>query len=141
MKKYYWLKRRKPSARFISDYSNPNDLQDRYVSPPPVRFVDPPSHPVELARDSAQLESVQVHVDCAVVVKGVECEMTAGEVGVLSGNEPTEALKNKKPCIHQRFIASGNDMGHDPKYGGWINPYEGRWGQGSARKKKSYEYY
>ena len=57
-------------------------------------------------------------------------------------------LNNKKPFKHrdevkldQRFIAPAGDMSHDPKYGGWINPYEGRWGQGSARKKKSYEYY
>ena len=141
MKKYYWLKRRKPAARLISDYSNPNDLQDRYTSMPPIRFVDPPSDFVGVEVKQAENEAVKVSVDCVVSVRGMGSTVVAGNLSVVSGNEPTDALKNKKTCIHQRFIAPAGDMGHDPKYGEWINPYEGRWGEGRPKKKKTYEYY
>ena len=141
MKKYYWLKRRKPSARLISDYSNPNDLKDRYVPPPTLRFVDPPIDLVdEVVRETEQ-ESVEAAIDCAVLVGGMACEITAGVVGVVSGNEPTKPLKNMNTAIHRRLIPAASDLGHDPKYGGWIDPFKGRWGQGKEKKKKTYEYY
>ena len=141
MKKYYWLKRRKPSARLISDYSNPNDLKDRYVPPPTLRFVDPPIDLVdEVVRETEQ-ESVEAAIDCAVLVGGLACEITAGVVDVVSGNEPTKPLKNMNTAIHRRLIPAASDLGHDPKYGGWIDPFKGRWGQGKEKKKKTYEYY
>ena len=128
MKKYYWLKRRKPSARLISDYSNPNDLKDRYAPPPTLRFVDPPIDLVdEVVRETEQ-ESVKAAIDCAVLVGGMACEITAGVVDVVSGNEPTKPLKIMNTAIHRRLIPAASDLGHDPKYGGWINPFKGRWG-------------
>ena len=59
MKKYYWLKRRKPSARLISDYSNPNDLKDRYAPPPTLRFVDLPIDLVDEVVTKTEQESVE----------------------------------------------------------------------------------
>ena len=44
-------------------------------------------------------------------------------------------------AIHCRLIPAAIDLGHDPKYGGWIDPFKGRWGQGKEKKKKTYEYY
>ena len=141
MKKYYWLKRRKPSARLISDYSNPNDLKDRYAPPPTLRFVDLPIDLVDEAATKTEQESVEAACDCVVRVEGMACEIFDGVVGVVSGNEPTKPLKNMNTAIHRRLIPAASDLGHDPKYGGWIDPFKGRWGQGKEKKKKTYEYY
>ena len=55
-----------------------------------------------------------------------------------------EIVPKPKPEYIQRMrrlIPAASDLGHDPKYGGWIDPFKGRWGQGKEKKKKTYEYY
>ena len=54
-------------------------------------------------------------------------------------NEPTERLKNKKLAIHQRIRAYSPDLGHDSRYGCWIDPFE--FVSKIKRKSKTYEYY
>ena len=116
MKKYYWLKRRKPSARLISDYSNPNDLKDRYAPPPTLRFVDPPIDLVDEAVTKTEQESVEAACDCVVRVEGMACKIFDGVVGVVSGNEPTKPLKNMNPAIHRRLIPCLFSTSPSPRY-------------------------
>ena len=41
----------------------------------------------------------------------MSCGVEVGELGFeVSGNEPTEPLKNMKPAIHQRVCAYGPDL-------------------------------
>ena len=138
MRKYYWLRRQKPPSHLISDYSQSSRLEDRYIQDSGIHFVPPPSKPEELFEPLE--ESVEVRVDCQVSVGGVSCGVEVGELGLeISGNEPTERLKNKKPAIHQRVCAYGPDLGHDPRYGGWIDPFE--FVSKPKKKPKTYDYY
>ena len=139
MRKYHWLKRRRPAPYLISEYSSQSKLEDRYLKDSGIKFVSPPS--VELEEFFEPLEeSVEVRVDCQVSVGGVSCSVEVGELGLeISGNEPTERLKNKKPAIHQRVCAYGPDLGHDPRYGGWIDPFE--FVSKPKKKRKTYDYY
>ena len=138
MRKYYWLRRQKPSSHLISDYSQSSRLEDRYIQDSGIRFVSPAA---ELGEFLEPLEErVEVRVDCQVSVGGVSCGVEVGKLGLeISGNEPTERLKNKKPAIHQRVCAYGPDLGHDPRYGGWIDPFE--FISKPKKKQKNYEYY
>ena len=138
MRKYHWLKRRRPASYLISEYSSQSKLEDRYIQNSGIRFVPPPAEPEELFEPLE--ESAEVRVDCQVSVVGASCGMEVGELGLeISGNEPTERLKNKKPAIHQRVCAYGPDLGHDPRYGGWIDPFE--FVSKPKKKRKTYEYY
>jgi len=139
MRKYHWLKRRRPAPYLISEYSSQSKLEDRYLKDSGVRFVFPPSAELEEFFEPLE-ESVEVRVDCQVSVGGVSCGVEVGELGLeISGNEPTERLKNKKPAIHQRVCAYGPDLGHDPRYGGWIDPFE--FVSKPKKKPKTYDYY
>jgi len=138
MRKYYWLRRQKPSSHLISDYSQSSRLEDRYIQDAGIHFVPPPSEPEELFEPLEK--RVEVRVDCQVSVGRVSYSVEVGELGLeISGNEPTERLKNKKPAIHQRVCAYGPDLGHDPRYGGWIDPFE--FVSKPKKKRKTYEYY
>ena len=138
MRKYYWLQRQKPASHLISDYSQSSRLEDRYIQDSGIHFVSPPS---ELEEFFEPLEErAEVRVDCQVSVEGVSCGVEVANLDILvSGNEPTERLKNKKPAIHQRVCAYGPDLGHDPRYGGWIDPFE--FISKPKKKRKTYEYY
>jgi len=139
MRKYHWLKRRRPAPYLISEYSSQSKLEDRYLKDSGVRFVSPPSAELKELFEPLE-ESVEVRVDCQVSVGGVSCSVEVGELGLeISGNEPTERLKNKKPAIHQRVCAYGPDLGHDPRYGGWIDPFE--FVSKPKKKPKTYDYY
>ena len=71
---------------------------------------------------------------------GVSCGVEVGKLGLeISGNEPTEPLKNIKKALHPRFVPNAPVLYHDPKYGGWIDPYEVR--SKPKKKEKDYEYY
>ena len=138
MRKYYWLRRQKPPSHLISDYSQSSQMEDRYIQDSGIHFVPPPAELEELFEPLE--ESAEVRVDCQVSVGGASCGMEVGELGLeISGNEPTERLKNKKPAIHQRVCAYGPDLGHDPRYGGWIDPFE--FVSKPKKKAKNYEYY
>ena len=138
MRKYYWLRRQKPSSHLISDYSQSSRLEDRYIQDAGIHFVPPPSEPEELFEPLEK--RVEVRVDCQVSVGRVSYSVEVGELGLeISGNEPTERLKNKKPAIHQRVCAYGPDLGHDPRYGGWIDPFE--FVSKPKKKPKTYDYY
>jgi hypothetical protein len=138
MRKYYWLRRQKPSSHLISDYSQSSRLEDRYIQDSGIRFVSPAA---ELGEFLEPLEErVEVRVDCQVSVGGVSCGVEVGKLGLeISGNEPTEPLKNMKKALHPRFVPSAPMMYHDPKYGGWIDPYEVR--SKPKKREKKYEYY
>ena len=138
MRKYYWLRRQKPPSHLISDYSQSSQMEDRYIQDSGIRFVSPPAKLEELFEPLEEM--IEVRVDCLVSVGGVSCGMEVGELELeISGNEPTERLKNKKPAIHQRVCAYGPDLGHDPRYGGWIDPFE--FISKPKKKRKTYEYY
>ena len=138
MRKYYWLRRQKPSSHLISDYSQSSRLEDRYIQDSGIRFVSPAA---ELGEFLEPLEErVEVRVDCQVSVGGVSCGVEVGKLGLeISGNEPTEPLKNIKKALHPRFVPNAPVLYHDPKYGGWIDPYEVR--SKPKKKEKKYEYY
>ena len=138
MRKYYWLRRQKPSSHLISDYSQSSRLEDRYIQDSGIRFVSPAA---ELGEFLEPLEErVEVRVDCQVSVGGVSCGVEVGKLGLeISGNEPTEPLKNIKKALHPRFVPNAPVLYHDPKYGGWIDPYEVR--SKPKKKEKDYEYY
>ena len=138
MRKYYWLRRQKHPSHLISDYSQSSRLEDRYIQDSGIHFVSPPLEPAELFEPLE--ESVEARVDCQVSVEGMSCGVELANLDILvSGNEPTERLKNKKPAIHQRVCAYGPDLGHDPRYGGWIDPFE--FVSKPKKKRKTYEYY
>lgn len=138
MRKYYWLRRQKPPSHLISDYSQSSQMEDRYIQDTGIHFVPHPSELIELPE--LFKESVEVRVDCQVSVGGVSCGVEAGELGIeVSGNEPTEPLKNMKKALHPRFVPNAPVLYHDPKYGGWIDPYEFR--VKTKKKEKKFEYY
>ena len=138
MRKYYWLRRQKPPSHLISDYSQSSRLEDRYIQDSGIHFLPPPAELGEFPKPLE--ESVEVRVDCQVSVEGMSCGVELANLDILvSGNEPTERLKNKKPAIHQRVCAYGPDLGHDPRYGGWIDPFE--FVSKPKKKRKTYEYY
>ena len=139
MKKFHWLKRRRPASYLISEYSSQSKLEDRYRQDSGIHFVSPP--PAELKELSETLEEmVEVRVDCKVVLDGMSCGAEVGELGLeISGNEPTETLKNMKKVLHPRIVPSAPVIYHDPKYGGWVDPFEFR--IKPKKKKKKFEYY
>ena len=139
MKKFYWLKRRRPAPYLISEYSSQAKLEDRYIQDSGIRFIPSPSVEVESFPEPIE-EKIHVRVDCHVSVFGVPCNLETGEVGaVISGNEPTEPLKNMNKAIHSRFVPSAPLLYHDPRYGGWIDPYAFR--VKPKKKEKKFEYY
>ena len=139
MKKFHWLKRRRPAPYLISEYSSQAKLEDRYIQDSGIRLIPPSREEVESFSEPLE-ERVQVRVDCRVSVVGTPCNLEMGEVGVvISGNEPTEPLKNIKKAIHARFVPSVPVLSHDPKYGGWVDPFEFR--VKPQKKEKKYEYY
>ena len=139
MKKFHWLKRRRPASYLISEYGSQSKLEDRYLQDSGIRFVSPP--PTELKELYKPIkERVEVRIDCQVSVGGVSCGVEVGELGSeVSGNEPTEPLKNIKKTIHARFVPSAPLLYHDPKYGGWDNPY--KFVNKLRKKEKKFEYY
>ena len=138
MKKYYWLQKQKPPSHLISDYSQSSRMEDRYIQDTGIHFVSPP---VEFKEPFEPLkENAEVRVDCQVSVSGVSCGVEVGELGLeISGNKPTEPLKNMKKALHPRFVPNAPVLYHDPKYGGWIDPYEFR--VKPKKKEKKFEYY
>ena len=138
MRKYYWLRRQKPPSHLISDYSQSSRLEDRYIQDTGIHFVAPPAELEEFFEPLE--ESVEVRVDCQVSVEGVSCNVEVANLDILvSGNEPTEPLKNMKKALHPRIVPSAPIIYHDPKYGGWIDPYEFR--VKPKKKEKKFEYY
>ena len=138
MRKYYWLRRQKPPSHLISDYSQSYRLENRYTQDSGIHFVPPSAESEELFEPLE--ESVEVRVDCQVSVGGVSCGVKVVELGLeISGNEPTEPLKNIKKAIHTRFVPSVTVLSHDPKYGGWVDPFEFR--VKPKKKEKKYGYY
>ena len=138
MRKYHWLKRRRPAPYLISEYSSQSKLEDRYIQDSGIHFVPPPAELIELPEPLEQ--RVEVRVDCQVSVGGMSCSVEVGDLGLeISGNEPKARKKNKKPAIHQRVCAYGPDLGHDPRYGGWIDPFE--FVSKPKKKPKTYYYY
>lgn len=140
MKKFHWLKRRRPASYLISEYGSQSKLEDRYLQDSGIRFVSPP--PAELKELYEPIdERVEVRVDCQVSVGGMSCGVEVGELGLeISGNEPKNySLNNIKKTIHPRFIPNAPLLSHDPKYGGWIDPYEFRVKR--KNKEKKFEYY
>ena len=102
MKKRYWLNRLKPSSYLLSDYANRARLEERYVQPSGLTFID--TVDLEEVETEVVESSVNVQVDCCVSLGGVQCGVEAGFVKVISGNEPTEPLKNiKKPFMLALF--------------------------------------
>ena len=103
MRKYHWLKRRRPASYLISEYSSQSKLEDRYTQGCGIHFI-PPSAKLEDLLEPLE-EKVEVRVDCQVSVEGVSCgvEIGEGDVEAVSGNEPTKLLKNMKKAIHRRF--------------------------------------
>ena len=139
MRKYYWLRRQKPPSHLISDYSQSSRMEDRYIQDSGIHFVPPPVELIELPE--LLEESVEVRVDCQVSVSGVSCGVEVGELGLeISGNEPTEPLKNMKKALHPRFVPNAPVLSHDPKYGGWIDPYAFRI-KPKKKEEKKFEYY
>ena len=138
MRRKYWLKRVKPPSYLISDYSKPGAMEERYIQEPPIKFIDPPEE-IFTPEPKSQKSTVTVKVDCVVNVTGVVCKASAGEINIISRNEPTEPLKNMNTTIHSRIVASAPMLYHDPKYGGWDNPYKFR--SKPQKKEKKYEYY
>ena len=138
MRKYYWLRRQKPASHLISDYSQSSRLEDRYIQDSGIHFVPPPEELRELFEPLE--ESVEIQVDCQVSVGGMSCSVEVRELGLeISGNEPTEHLKNIKKALHPRFVPNAPVLYHDPKYGGWIDPYEIRVKR--KKREKRFEYY
>ena len=139
MKKFHWLKRRSPASYLISEYGSQSKLEDRYLQDSGIRFVSPP--PAELKELYEPIdERVGVRVDCQVSMGGISCGVEVGELGIeISGNEPTEPLKNMKKAIHPRVVANAPVLYHDPRYGGWIDPYAFR--VKPKKKEKKFEYY
>jgi len=138
MKKFHWLKRRRPAPYLISEYSSQSKLEDRYIQDSGIHFVPPPAELIELPEPLEQ--RVEVRVDCQVSVGGMSCSVEVGDLGLeISGNEPTEPLKNMKKALHPRIVPSAPVIYHDPKYGGWIDPYEFR--AKPKKKEKKFQYY
>ncbi len=138
MRKYHWLKRRRPASYLISEYSSQSKLEDRYFQDSGIRFVPPPAELIELPE--LLEERVEIRVDCQVSVGGLSCSVEVGELGSeISGNEPTELLKNMNKALHPRFVPNAPVLYHDLKYGGWIDPYEFR--AKPKKKEKKFEYY
>ena len=131
--KRLYRRKRYPTG-LVSDHAQPSKIKSRYIDRTPLRYF-----PVT----RAEVKETQ---DCTVLLSGMSCTVAAGDVSVISRNEPTEALKNKKPVIHPRQIANAPDMGFPSRYGGWIDPFESvnqrEFGSSRIeRKKKTYEYY
>ena len=138
MRRKYWVRRIKPPSYLISDYSKPGAMEERYIQEPPIKFIDPPEE-IFTPEPKSKKSTVTVKVDCVVNVTGVVCKASAGEINIISRNEPTEHLKNMKKALHPRFVPNAPVLYHDPKYGGWIDPYEFR--SKPKKKEKKYEYY
>ena len=127
-------RRKRHHKGLVSDHAQPSKIKSRYIDRTPLRYFP---------RARTEVRETQ---DCTVFLSGVSCAVAAGEVSVISRNEPTEALKNKKPRIHPREVAYAPDLGIPSRYGGWVSPYGmvNRGHLGSSRierKKKTYEYY
>ena len=127
-------RRKRHHTGLVSDHAQPSKIKSRYIDRTPLRYFP---------RARTEVRETQ---DCTVLLSGVSCAVAAGEVSVISRNEPTEALKNKKPRIHPRVVAYTPDLGIPSRYGGWVSPYgmvnQGRLGSSRIeRKKKTYEYY
>ena len=138
MRRKYWVRRIKPPSYLISDYSKPGAMEERYIQEPRIKFINPPME-IFTPEPLSQKSTATVKVDCVVSVNGVACKASAGEINIISRNEPTEPLKNMNTTIHARFVPSAPILYHDPKYGGWDDPYKFR--VKLQKKEKKYEYY
>ena len=139
MKKFHWLKRRRPASYLISEYSSQSKLEDRYLQDSGIHFVSPPLAELKEVSEPVE-ERAEVREDCEVVLGGMSCGVEVGELGLeISGNEPTEPLKNMKKALHPRIVPIAPVIYHDPKYGGWVDPFEFR--IKPKKKKKKFEYY
>ena len=139
MRRKYWLKRIKPPSYLISDYSKPGAMEERYIQEPRIKFINPPEE-IFAPEPLSQKSTATVKVDCVVSVNGVACKASAGEINIISRNEPTEPLKNMKKALHPRFVPNAPVLSHDPKYGGWIDPYAFRI-KPKKKEEKKFEYY
>ena len=131
--KKLYRRKRNPKG-LVSEHANPSTISARYFDYAPLRYFPKPK---------PQEATIK---NCTVRLSGSSCSVGMGEVGVMARNEPTEALKNKKPRIHQQVVPYAPDLGIPSRYGGWVSPYEmvnrGRLGPSRIeRKKKTYEYY
>ena len=126
-KRLYKKRRKKNPNGLISEHAQPGKIQSRYIDFTPLQYFP-----------LFQPKFVETK-DCSVELKGSSCSVSTGEVSFILRNEPTEGLKNKKPAIHQRVCAYGPDLGHDPRYGGWIDPFE--FVSKPKKKPKTYDYY
>jgi len=126
-KKLYRKRRKRNPNGLVSEHAQPGKIQSRYIDYSPLRNF------------SRRTPDVVVTQDCSVQLAGSGCSVSLGQVDVISRNEPTEPLKNMKKALHPRFVPSAPLLSHDPKYGGWIDPYEVR--SKPKKKEKDYEYY
>ena len=126
--KRLYRRKRYPTG-LVSDHAQPSKIKSRYIDRTPLRYF-----PVTRAE-------VRETQDCTVLLSGMSCTVAAGEVSVISRNEPTEALKNKKPRIHQQVVAYAPDMGNPSRYGGWVNPFTRIHREGQKPKKKTFKFY
>jgi len=126
--------KRKIKYRYLSEHSQRGKITARYIDYSPTQKFK--------KAQKAQPQSIS----CTVQLSGSSCQLEVGKIAVEMKNEPTEALKNKKPRIHQQVVPYAPDLGIPSRYGGWVSPYEmvnrGRLGPSRIeRKKKTYEYY
>lgn len=126
-KKLYKKRRKRNPNGPISEHAQPGKIQSRYIDYTPLRYF-PVSKP-----------QVVEQQNCTVQLSGSSCTLSTGEISVITRNEPTEPLKNIKKALHPRFVPNAPVLYHDPKYGGWIDPYEVR--SKPKKKEKNYEYY
>ena len=125
-KLYRKIRKRNPNG-LVSEHAQLGKIQSRYIDYSP------------LCNYSRRTPDVGVTQDCSVQLAGSGFSVSLGQVDVISRNEPTEPLKNMKKSLHPRFVPNAPVLYHDPKYGGWIDPYEVR--SKPKKKEKNYEYY
>ena len=126
-KKLYKKRRKKNPNGLISEHAQPGKIQSRYIDFTPLRYFSVPN------------PKIVEQQDCTVHLSGSSCSLSTGEVTVISRNEPTEPLKNMKKALHPRIVPNAPVISHDPKYGGWIDPYKFR--VKPKKKEKTYDYY
>ena len=126
-KKLYRKRRKRNPNGLVSEHAQPGKIQSRYIDYTPLRNF------------SVSASGNAIHNDCIIQLTGNECSLSLCEVEVISRNEPTEPLKNMKKTLHPRVVPSVPILHHDPKYGGWEDPYKFR--SKPQKKEKKFEYY
>jgi hypothetical protein len=121
--------KRKIKYRYLSEHSQKGKIAVRYIDYSPIYNFNRGSR-----------RTVEESSSCTVRATGVSCECQVSNVNVENvRNEPTEPLKNMKKTIHTRFVPNAPLLSHNPKYGGWIDPYKFR--VKPKKKEKTYDYY